>query len=507
MSFNFSKEQFDEALRLHKSSVLFKRISSDNFTIISSFTKLSEFYNDNIFLLESAENGNNKGRFSVIGLMPDRVWKCENNQSQININFNNCPDDFIVQKGEIFDNFREFLASAKINWSHLKYQNSELPSICSGVFGFMSYDMVRYMENLPNHNLVDEIKIPDAIFVRPQILIIFDSLFDNALICCPVFQDNLQDYDELCMKIQNFTEILQGTHENKLDFEINSLKFDENFQSNYSQKEYCEIVEKCKEFIVAGDIFQILPSQRFVANFEKKLNPFFFYRSLRSINPSPFLFYLKFKDFVITGSSPEIMVSMQKDLVTIRPLAGTRARGNSVLQDQEIAKELLSDEKEVAEHLMLIDLGRHDLGSVAKPNTVKVTKKMTVEFYSHVMHLSSTIEGKILDDCDAVDALIAGFPAGTVSGAPKIRAMEIIEEIEKVKRSFYAGCVGYFASNGDMETCITLRTALIKDEKIFVQTGAGVVFDSIAINEYNECINKSKALIRAYQNIKNFLIS
>ncbi|MFM8186454.1 MAG: anthranilate synthase component I family protein, partial [Alphaproteobacteria bacterium] len=235
------------------------------------------------------------------------------------------------------------------------------------------------------------------------------------------------------------------------------------------------------------------------------LDPFYFYRSLRSINPSPFLFYFKFKDFVISGSSPEIMVSLQKEVVTIRPLAGTRARGNSQEQDQDIAKELLADEKEVAEHLMLIDLGRHDLGSVAKPNSVRVTKKMAVEFYSHVMHLSSTIEGKILDDCDAVDALIAGFPAGTVSGAPKIRAMEIIEEIEKVKRSFYAGCAGYFASNGDMETCITLRSALIKDGKIFVQTGAGVVFDSVAINEYNECINKSKALLRAYQNIKNLI--
>ncbi|MFM6972691.1 MAG: anthranilate synthase component I family protein [Alphaproteobacteria bacterium] len=505
MSFNFSQEQFSETLSKYQSTVLFKKISSDNFTIISSFLKLSKFYNENIFLLESAENGNNKGRFSAIGLMPDQVWKCENNQSHININFANNPNNFNSQKGDVFENFREFLASAKINWSHLKYQNSDLPSICSGAFGYMNYDMVRFMERLPNRNLPDEIKVPDGIFVRPQILIIFDSLFDCALICCPVFADGLRDYNALCAKIQNVITILQGPNPANFDLKDKSLKLDDHFESNYSQEEYCKIVEKCKEYIVAGDIFQILPSQRFIANFDENLDPFYFYRSLRSINPSPFLFYFKFKDFVISGSSPEIMVSLQKEVVTIRPLAGTRARGNSQEQDQDIAKELLADEKEVAEHLMLIDLGRHDLGSVAKPNSVRVTKKMAVEFYSHVMHLSSTIEGKILDDCDAVDALIAGFPAGTVSGAPKIRAMEIIEEIEKVKRSFYAGCAGYFASNGDMETCITLRSALIKDGKIFVQTGAGVVFDSVAINEYNECINKSKALLRAYQNIKNLI--
>ncbi len=505
MSFNLSKEQFEAVISKEKSTVLFKKISSDNFTIISSFSKLSKFYNENIFLLESAENGNNKGRFSAIGLMPDKIWKCENNQSYINLDFAKNPENFIVEKGDIFDNFREFLAMSKINWSDLKYQNSQLPSICSGVFGYMNYDMVRFMERLPNRNLPDEIKIPDSIFVRPQILIIFDSLFDCALICCPVFADNSQNYDLLVNKIQNVIKILQDPISGKQNSNAESLVFDAEFKSNYTQEQYCKIVEKSKEYIVAGDIFQILPSQRFSANFDKNLDPFYFYRSLRSINPSPFLFYIKFKDFVITGSSPEIMVSLQKDVVTIRPLAGTRARGNSHQHDQEIAQELLNDEKEVAEHLMLIDLGRHDLGSVAKPNSVKVTKKMAVEFYSHVMHLSSTIEGKILDDYDAVDALIAGFPAGTVSGAPKIRAMEIIEEIENVKRSFYAGCAGYFASNGDMETCITLRTALIKDEKIYVQTGAGVVFDSIAINEYNECINKSKALLRAYQNIKNIL--
>jgi anthranilate synthase component 1 len=289
-----------------------------------------------------------------------------------------------------------------------------------------------------------------------------------------------------------------------LEKSLENIQFDENFQSNFTENEYCQAVEKSKEYIVAGDIFQILPSQRFKANFDKNLDPFFFYRSLRTVNPSPFLFFLKFDDFVLTGSSPEIMVSLKNKTVTIRPLAGTRKRGKSADEDKKIAQELLEDEKEVAEHLMLIDLGRHDVGSIAKSNSVVVSKKMIVEYYSHVMHLSSTVEGEIRDEFDAIDALIAGFPAGTVSGAPKIRAMEIIEEIENIRRSFYAGCVGYFASNSDMETCITLRSALIKDEKIYLQAGAGVVFDSIPKLEYQECINKSQALVRAYLNIKNF---
>ena len=267
---------------------------------------------------------------------------------------------------------------------------------------------------------------------------------------------------------------------------------------------FSQITEKAKEYIVNGDIFQVLPSQRFSANYPENLPSFTFYRALRSVNPSPFLFFLKLEDFALSGSSPEIMVS-SKDKITIRPLAGTRKRGANEIEDKEIAQELLNDEKELAEHLMLIDLGRHDVGKVCKENSVKLTEKMTIEFYSHVMHISSNVEGILRDDLEALDALISGFPAGTVSGAPKIRAIEIIEELEKVKRSFYAGCVGYFASNGDMETCITLRSSLIKNNKIYLQAGAGVVFDSNPQSEYQECVNKAMGLVRACEKIKEFI--
>ena len=501
MSLNFTKEEFLNNKKNFKATVLYKKIATDTLTAVASHIKLSKHFNNYNFLLESAENGNNKGRFSVIGINPDKIWKCANNQSFINENFANSPQNFIEQSGDIVNNFREFVNGCKINWQHLNYSSDLLPSICAGVFGYMGYDMARMMENLPDLKLSDELKIADSIFIRPQILIVFDSLFDCALICAPLYQDSSDDYESLNSKIHKTQQILQ---EPLLEKSLENIQFDENFQSNFTEKEYCQAVEKSKEYIVAGDIFQILPSQRFKANFDKNLDPFFFYRSLRTVNPSPFLFFLKFDDFVLTGSSPEIMVSLKNKTVTIRPLAGTRKRGKSAEEDKKIAQELLGDEKEVAEHLMLIDLGRHDVGSIAKSNSVVVSKKMVVEYYSHVMHLSSTVEGEIRDEFDAIDALIAGFPAGTVSGAPKIRAMEIIEEIENIRRSFYAGCVGYFASNSDMETCITLRSALIKDEKIYLQAGAGVVFDSVPKLEYQECINKSQALVRAYLNIKNF---
>ena len=501
MSLNFTQEEFLNNKKKFKATVLYKKISTDTLTAVSSHIKLSKHFNNYNFLLESAENGNNKGRFSVIGINPDKIWKCLKKSSFINEDFTNSPQNFIEQSGNVLNNFRKFANDCKIDWSHLNYSSNQLPSICAGIFGYMGYDMMRLMENMPDLNLHDELNIADSIFIRPQILIVFDSFFDCALICAPLYPESIDDYNSLHAKIQKTHEILQ---EPLMENKIKNINFDENFHSNFSEEKYCQIVEKSKEYIIAGDIFQILPSQRFNANFDKNLDPFFFYRSLRTVNPSPFLFFLKFDDFVLTGSSPEIMVSLKNKIVTIRPLAGTRKRGVSPDEDKKISQELLADEKEIAEHLMLIDLGRHDVGSISKPNSVQVSKKMIVEYYSHVMHLSSTVEGEIRDEFDAVDALIAGFPAGTVSGAPKIRAMEIIEEIENVRRSFYAGCVGYFASNSDMETCITLRSALIKDEKIYLQTGAGVVFDSNPKSEYQECLNKAQALVRAYLNIKNF---
>lgn len=500
MSLNFTKEEFLK--NNFKTAVLYKTIPTDTLTAVASHIKLAKHFSNYNFLLESAENGNNKGRFSVIGINPDKVWKCINGESFLNQNFVESPQNFTKENGNPINNFRQFVNNCKIDWKNLTYASNPLPPVCAGVFGYMGYDMARLMENIPDRQLKDELKIADSIFIRPQILIVFDSLFDCALICAPLYPDSLDDYNSLHAKIQKTHKILQ---ESLSENQLKNIEIDENFQSNFSEEEYCQVVEKSKEYIIAGDIFQILPSQRFQAHFSKNIDPFFFYRSLRTVNPSPFLFFLKFDDFVLTGSSPEIMVSLKNKIVTIRPLAGTRKRGKSQEEDKKISRELLDDEKEVAEHLMLIDLGRNDVGSISKPDSVKVSKKMIVEYYSHVMHLSSTVEGEIRDEFDAVDALIAGFPAGTVSGAPKIRAMGIIEEIENVRRSFYAGCVGYFASNSDMETCITLRSALIKDEKIYLQAGAGVVFDSVPKSEYQECVNKSQALIKAYSEIKRFL--
>ncbi|MBU6140270.1 MAG: anthranilate synthase component I [Proteobacteria bacterium] len=480
MSYNLSEAEFDSALEKSGRTVLFKKIPADVITPVLASLKIFQHFPEHHFLFESVEKGSHKGRFSVLGCMPDLIWRCVGEKSF---------RDDREENGQALDNFRNLVKESQINWDDLTHGLSALPAMASGIFGYMSYDMIRLMEKISNHNLPDEIKIPDSIFIRPQIIVVFDSLFDCALICAPVFSK--QNYSSVLARIETIEEILTKTHETSPIVAKHNLQF----SSNCSKEEYCGMVRQAKKYITDGDIFQVLPSQRFTAKCDENFDEFSFYRSLRLVNPSPFLFYLKFDDFVLTGSSPEIMVSLKNKKVTIRPLAGTRKRGKNEVEDKKIAAELLNDEKEVAEHLMLIDLGRHDVGSVAVSGSVVVTEKMTVENYSHVMHISSNVEGILREEFDALDALVAGFPAGTVSGAPKIRAMGIIEEIEKVRRSFYAGCVGYFASNGDMETCITLRSALIREGKIHLQTGAGVVFDSDPESEYQECLNKARVLM------------
>ena len=498
MGYNFSKDEFLSAQKKSGATVLFKKISADTITPVLASLKIAQHFPNHHFLFESAEKGNNKGRFSVLGFMPDLVWKCLGEKSFINRDFAKNPQNFTEENGAVLDNFRRLIKESRIDWSGLNYGSAPLPAMCGGIFGYMGYDMIRLMEKIPDHNLSDELKIPDSIFIRPQIIVVFDDLFDCALICAPVFSD--QNFEDATARISLVEEILAKPYEPRPV----RAKTDFNFTSNCSESEYCNAVEQSKKYITEGDIFQVLPSQRFTSDFDKNLPEFAFYRALRSVNPSPFLFYLKLDDFVLSGSSPEIMVSLKSKKVTLRPLAGTRQRGKNPEEDKKIAAELLRDEKEIAEHLMLIDLGRHDAGRVSKEGSLHVTEKMVIENYSHVMHISSNIEGILRDDLDALDALISGFPAGTVSGAPKIRAMEIIEEIEKVRRSFYAGTVGYFASNGDMETCITLRSALIKDHKIHLQSGAGIVFDSDPKSEYQECINKAQALMKACEKISNF---
>jgi len=499
MSFNFDKTAFEKKLKETNKTILFKVISNSKLSPDIAYEKISEKFDNYNCLFESYENAKNKSRFSVIGLAPDIVWRSRNQASYINTKFHKSHSEFKQQNGNPINNLRNLIKESQINWKDFKYGDLEkLPPMSAGVFGYMNYDMVRHIEKLPNHNLYDSLNIADSIFIRPQIIIIFDNKKNTLLICTPIYHSN-QNYDNLVNKINSIEEILNGPLLKKASL---SKDFKFEFKSNYEKEEYCQIVKKCKNYIKDGDIFQVLPSQRFTSNYPQQIPEFSFYKSLRKVNPSPFLFFLKLDDFALAGSSPEILVSCQDKKVTIRPLAGTRRRGKNSEEDKKIANELLNDQKELAEHLMLIDLGRHDVGRVCKERSVSVTKKMEIEYYSHVMHISSTVEGKLKDNLESLDALMSGFPAGTVTGAPKIRAMEIIEEIEKTKRSFYAGCVGYFSSNLDMENCITLRSALIKNNKIYLQAGAGVVADSNEESEYQECINKAAGLIKACEKIK-----
>ncbi len=482
-----------------QSAVITHEIPCDLTTPVQTLLKIKEHFPDYHFLYESVEKGLNKSRYSVIGLMPDLIFKSSDNEAFINRDAGKNIDNFKkIDEGTI-DVLRELIKESQIK--------GDYGFLSSGLFGYMSYDMIRLMEDIKDGNLIDEINIPDSTFIRPQILIIFDSLFDLAKIAAPIYFKKGLNVDLVYQKaqenIKNVTDIISAsntTFKKEKSLETRK-KYD--FSSATSKEEYCKMVETSKEYIKNGDVFQVLPSLRMSASFDSE-DSFAFYRSLRSVNPSPFLFYLKFSEFSFMGSSPEIMVSLRDNKVTLRPLAGTRKRGKNEAQDKEIAKELLSDKKELAEHLMLMDLGRHDVGRVCKAGSVEVTEKMIIENYSHVMHISSNIQGELNDDLDALDALISGFPAGTVSGAPKIRAMQIIEELEKVKRSFYAGCVGYFTGSGDMETCITLRSALIKNNKIYLQAGAGVVYDSVPELEYQECHNKLAALIAAVDQLHNY---
>ena len=485
------KEKIINNLNKKGATILKVKISADLTTPVLTFLKLKEYFPKNNFLYESVEKGKNKARFSIIGLKPDLMWKIKDNNAYFNDNFEENQNDFTKINEHPLQNLKKLINSCKI-----KDIESNLP-VESGLFGYMSYDMIKLMENIGNNNQKDEINIPDSIFIRPQILVIFDSLFDVIYITSPVFLKNGQDAESLYQKAQeNINDIIKIINSPFAGSDINLGDQKIEFKHHLSAEKYQNMVQKAKDYITAGDALQILISQRFSSDFDQKKS-FDFYRSLRSVNPSPFMFFVNFDDFNIIGSSPEILSSLKNGKVTIRPLAGTRKRGINKKEDAKNAKELLSDKKEIAEHLMLIDLGRNDVGKICQDQSVKVTEQMVIEYYSHVMHISSNVEGKILPEKDGLDVLISSFPAGTVSGAPKIRAMQIIEEIEEEKRGFYAGSVGYFSANGDMEHCICLRTSLVKNNKIYLHAGAGIVYDSIPESEHQECLNKTAALMRA----------
>lgn len=484
--------------------IVWTTLVADLETPVSAMLKIARS-RPNSFLLESVEGGAIRGRYSFIGLNPDVIWRCFGNRAEINrdvanggTTFEPCP---ISEKSGSLDSLRALVAESRIDLP------DDMPPMAAGVVGYMAYDMVRLAETLPDDN-PNTLDVPDSIFLRPTVIAVFDSLQDTVTVVTPVWPKDDIDADEAYASAQSRLDAVVADFDRPLPPRAAQKPEQTEMPepvSNCTREQFHDMVRKAVEYIKAGDAFQIVPSQRFRLPF--KLPPFSLYRSLRRLNPSPFLFFLDFDAFQVVGSSPEILVRVRDGDITLRPLAGTRKRGANAEEDRQLSEELLSDPKERAEHLMLLDLGRNDVGRVAKIGTVKPTEQFIVEYYSHVMHIASNVVGKLDDEkYDAIDALLAGFPAGTVSGAPKVRAMEIIDELEPERRGVYAGCIGYFGADGDMDTCIALRTAVVKDETVYIQAGGGVVADSDPEFEYQESVNKAQALVRAANEAVRFAV-
>jgi len=484
-----------------RAQVVWTTLISDLETPVSAMLKLAQGQ-PNSFLLESVEGGASRGRYSFIGLRPDLIWRCFGDRAEINRNATDTLDDFapcpVAETSNAIDSLRALVKESRIDVP------GDLPPMASGLVGYMAYDMVRLVENLPDDN-PDVIGAPDSIFLRPTVMAVFDSLKDTVTIITPVWPEQGLNakaaYDAAVGRLADAVADFNAASPTHTPAPSVNQPSTEPV-SNMTREDFHGMVKKAVEYIHAGDAFQIVPSQRFKLPFT--LPAFSFYRSLRRLNPSPFLFFLNFGDFSVVGSSPEILVRVRDGKITLRPLAGTRKRGANPAEDKALAEELLANPKEIAEHLMLLDLGRNDVGRVARVGTVEVTEQFTIEYYSHVMHIASNVDGELDPNFDAIDALMAGFPAGTVSGAPKVRAMEIIDELEPERRGVYSGCIGYFGANGDMDTCIALRTAVIKDDVLYVQAGGGVVADSDPEGEFQESCNKAQALIRAAEEAVKF---
>lgn len=490
-------QEFRAAYEAGRPQVVWTQLVADLETPVSAMLKLADG-RPHSFLLESVEGGAVRGRYSILGLKPDVIWRCFRDRAEINRHARIDADGFRPCEQPVLDSLRALIAESRIELPR------GLPPMASGIFGYMGYDTVRLVEAIPDAN-PDELGIPDGLFLRPTVVAVFDNIEDAVTVITPVRPspgvDARSAYD---LALERLADVVA-------DFE-RSLPYRREPEravgevpkatSNTTREEYHRMVLKAKEYILAGDAFQIVPSQRFSVPF--RLPPFALYRSLRRLNPSPFLFFFDFGRFSIVGSSPEIMVRLRDGVVTIRPIAGTVRRGSSPEEDDALAKSMLADPKERAEHLMLLDLGRNDVGRVSEIGSVRVTEQFTVERYSHVMHIVSNVEGRIRPGLDALDALLLGAPAGTVTGAPKVRAMEIIDELERSRRGVYAGTVGYISANGSMDTCIALRTALVKDGVMYVQAGGGVVADSDPESEYQETLNKARALMRAAEEAVRF---
>ncbi len=492
-------EEFAETYAAGRPQVLATRLVADLETPVSALMKLKPGA-QHIFLLESVEGGAVRGRYSLIGLNPDVVWKVERGRAFFNRKaLQDVSGPFEADTRPPLESLRAFINESRIDLPR------SLPPMAAGVFGYMGYDMVRYMERLPDEN-PDPLGLPEALMIRPTIMVIFDSVADEMVIVTPARPEPGVSAETAFRRAQGRLEEVIAKLSGPIDPALLRNPAEEiplsPPVSNTPPERYMEMVARAKEYICAGDIFQVVLSQRFETDFP--LPPLALYRALRRTNPSPYLYYLDYGDFAIAGSSPEILVRVRDGKVTIRPIAGTRRRGRTPEEDKALEEELLSDPKELAEHLMLLDLGRNDVGRVAEIGSVEVTERFVIERYSQVMHIVSNVEGRLREDKDALDALIAGFPAGTVSGAPKVRAMEIIDELELSRRGIYAGCVGYFSAAGEMDSAIVLRTAIVRDGRMFVQAGAGVVADSVPRLEQKECENKARALFRAAEEAARF---
>ena len=484
MIINRSFKDFKFRHRSKKNQIIYssKKIKNDDevLNLIDNF--LTE---KNSFIFESVEKGKIKGRYTIFGKNPDKIWEFNNNNSYL---INNKKKIKLREKpGQLIEKIIE----------EFKFETpKKLPNICSLISGYFSYDSIRYIEKIPN-KCKNDLNLPDVRLLRPRTLIIHDNLKKEIFYIINVYSDEkINNYQKKFddIKSELFKLNIQSSIKHLKTLENNVLK-DIKVKSNTSKNKFLKMVSKAKEYIKLGDIFQVVLSQRFEAKLTKK--PLDIYKKLRLTNPSPFMFFFNFSDFQIIGASPEILVRLRDNKITVRPIAGTRPRGKTIKEDNFFEKDLLKDKKELSEHLMLLDLGRNDAGKVSKINSVKVTESFIIERYSHVMHIVSNVIGEYNKKFSKFKSLLAGFPAGTVSGAPKIRAMEIIDELETTKRKVYAGGIGYFSANGEFDTCIALRTAVAKNNKFYVQAGAGIVADSKPINEYEETVNKAKALINA----------
>jgi anthranilate synthase component I len=506
MQLHPEKSAFLAGYRAGRNQLLWAELVADMDTAVSLMLKLTGARADS-FLLESVTGGEIRGRYSVLGCRPDLIWRCLGETAEINRTAERDRHTFDPDPRPTLDSLRALIAECRIDLP------PGVPPMAAGLFGYLGYDMIRLVERLPEAN-PDPLGLPDAVLLRPSIIAIVDNIRDTVMLCAPAWAPvsgsaDTPDADaedawlSAAKRLQDALTALDRApaHTPVTPVPTGAVRAVAPV-SNTTRGEYLDMVERAKEYVRAGDVFQVVPSQRW--SLELEVTPFALYRALRRLNPSPYMFYFDLGDFQVVGASPEILVRVRGDTVTIRPIAGTRRRGATPAEDAALEAELLADPKERAEHLMLLDLGRNDVGRVAKIGTVDPNEQFTVERYSHVMHIVSNVDGKLREGEDALSALLAGLPAGTVSGAPKIRAMEIIDELEKEKRGVYAGGVGYFSAGGDMDTCIALRTGVVKDGRLYVQAGGGIVFDSDPSAEYQETVDKAKALVTAATMARNF---